>query len=164
MKEALDILILIVIANAAPVITSFIFSEQKLQPIDFGLKLKDEQALFGKSKTWSGLISSLILTSFCAYVLNYDISSGLIISTLAMAGDLISSFIKRRFKQKSSETCILLDQIPESVFPALAMKIIYSLSMIQVIAIVVSFIIIELILSAILLRYRRRKRQMINTR
>ena len=154
MKETLELLLLIVIANAAPVITSFIIPKQK--PIDFGIKLQDQQALFGQSKTWSGLISSLILTSLFAYALNYDFLIGLIISCLAMLGDLLSSFIKRRLKKQSSEACILLDQIPESVFPALAMMSIYSLSLIQVIAIVVSFIIIELILSSALLRYRRK--------
>ena len=74
-----------------------------------------------------------------------------------MCGDLFSSFIKRRLKKHSSENCIPLDQIPESIFPALAMKTIYSLSLIQVIVIVFSFIIIELVLSDILLRYRKRK-------
>lgn len=157
MKETLDILILIVIANAAPVITRFIFSEKNLLAIDFGLKLKDQQALFGKTKTWAGIISSLSLTSICAYLLNYDISSGLIISSLAMTGDLLTSFIKRRLKKQSSESCLLLDQIPESVLPALAMKNLYSLSLIQLIVIIVSFIIIELILSTTLLRYRKRK-------
>ena len=147
MKETAEILILILVANATPVLFSFIFSHRLSLAIDFGLRLKDRQYLFGNTKTWRGLFSSLIITAIVSVLMDYDISMGLMIAALAMSGDLVSSFIKRRLKKAPSSKALLLDQIPESLFPALGVMLVVSLSLIQVMVIIVIFIIMELALS-----------------
>ena len=45
---------------------------------------------------------------------------GALVAASAMAGDCLSSFIKRRFGLEPSEMTLGLDQVPESLFPAVA--------------------------------------------
>lgn len=127
-------------------------------PIDLGLKLKDQQYLFGKTKTWRGLVTSLIATALVSFFITGSFQAGLLVASLAMSGDLLSSYIKRRLRKESSSEAFLLDQIPESLFPALGMMLIIKLELIQVIEIVIAFTIIERTLSQVLYRLGIRKR------
>jgi len=158
MKEIGEVLVLILVANGTPVIASYLFSHRMSLPIDFGLRLNDQQYLFGLTKTWRGLFSSLIITSIVSDFMGYGIYYGLLIALLAMSGDLVSSFIKRRFKKASSAKVLLLDQLPESFFPALGMMQVISLSLIQVMVITAVFTIMELVLSYLLYQIGVRKR------
>lgn len=153
MIEPLEILLLIVIANSAPVAARLIFSHYGSTSIDLGHRLKDGQYLFGSTKTWRGLLSAIILTSLFTCLLDDTIISGLIISISAMLGDLLSSFIKRRLSIPSSKNVILLDQLPESLFPVLIYALsIRPLELIEVIVIITLFIIIDSGLSTLLNR------------
>ena len=156
MKDALEVLLLIVVANAAPVIAALIFSNHGTLAIDFGKKLKDQQYIFGVTKTWRGLLSSILITSLTAMVLGFSYITGVYIAVFSMLGDLLSSFIKRRFKKNSSTRIIFLDQIPESLLPVIFMTQLIMLNLMQAIAIIISFIIIELILSTLFLRFYTR--------
>ncbi|MDH5425488.1 MAG: CDP-archaeol synthase [Gammaproteobacteria bacterium] len=158
MKEIAEVLLLILVANGSPVIVSFLFSHRLSLPVDFGLKLKDQQYLFGKTKTWRGLIMSLALTASVSVLLDGEYYIGLLISLLAMTGDLFSSFIKRRLKKASSSEMLLLDQLPESVLPAVMMMSVIPLNLTQVIAIVIAFYIIERMVSKMLFKIGIRKR------
>lgn len=154
MLETIEILLLITLANAAPVLASLLFTTHGTLAIDAGYKLKDGQYILGQTKTWRGLISSLLVTTIVASFLfpgpTIEASLiGILISLFAMSGDLMSSFIKRRLKLPSSTRVIFLDQIPESLVPALALNFIYPLNLIQVIIIVCSFIMIEMILTSV---------------
>ena len=158
MTETLNILLLILVANGAPVMVSYLVSHKLSLPVDFGYKLKDQQYIFGNTKTWRGLNSSLFLTGVMALLLGYDFGFGLVIAVLAMSGDLISSFIKRRLKKESSSQVLLLDQLPESVLPVMILLWLNRIDLTQVIVIVVSFFIIELVLSSALFHLGVRKR------
>ncbi|MBE9560221.1 MAG: CDP-archaeol synthase, partial [Proteobacteria bacterium] len=72
-------------------------------------------------------------------------------------GDLGSSFIKRRLSMQPSSMAPLLDQVPESFFPAFMMMHTFNLNISSVILLVLIFIIIELALSHILYKYGIRK-------
>lgn len=157
MEEIVKILLLILVANGAPVLISYLFSHRVSLPIDFGLQLKDQQPLFGTTKTWRGIIASITATVAVAYLLYHEFAIGLSIALLAMCGDLFSSFIKRRLKKPPGSKMLLLDQLPESLFPTLLMLYLNHIDLIQVIVIVVGFIIIELLLSVLLFRFGIRK-------
>lgn len=151
MIHTLEILLLIVLANAAPVIARLVFTNRASTSIDLGFMLQDKQYLFGQTKTWRGLIASLTLTTLIAYLLDYAIVTGLIISISAMLGDLLSSFIKRRLQKQSSTNVLFLDQVPESLFPVLVYSsTVHTLELMEVIVIIIFFIIIELGLSNLL--------------
>jgi len=152
------LLLLIIVANASPIITRKLLKDKWDYAIDFNMNFIDGQPLLGASKTWRGLVSSLLITSIVGLIFGYSISTGLFIALLAMAGDLSSSFIKRRFRQPCSSRALLLDQIPESLFPALAMMNPFNLDLPLVIILIILFILFELGISRILFALGIRKR------
>lgn len=158
MDAVLQVLLLIIIANAAPVLMSYLFSHRESSAIDAGLNLPDGKRLFGPTKTWRGLIASAVMTIALAFLINLPVLSGLLISITAMCGDLTSSFIKRRLGYAPSSQVIVLDQLLESLFPAIAGSWFWPLDLMQVIIIVVSFLILEIVLSKLLYKIGVRKR------
>ncbi len=156
--EFFHLLLLIVIANGTPILSRRLFNDKFNLAIDFGLKLADNNPLFGTSKTWRGAISSLITTAAFSWLLGYPAITGLLIAAFAIVGDLLSSFIKRRMAMESSSMAPLLDQVPESLLPAIMTMHTFNLTITSIILIVLIFIIIELVLSHILYKYGIRKR------
>jgi CDP-2,3-bis-(O-geranylgeranyl)-sn-glycerol synthase len=113
-------------ANMAPVLTKNGFKELKI-PIDFNLKF-EKQPIFGKHKTFRGLIFGTIFAiaiSFIQYSLHnagiltnlelFDYSNWLTIGFLlgfgAILGDLAKSFFKRRLDIKPGRPFIPFDQL-----------------------------------------------------
>ena len=155
---SIQLLLLIIIANAAPVLARAIFADKFALAVDFGKKLPDGEPVFGGSKTWRGIISSLLLTSLAALVLGHAVTTGALIACYAVAGDLFSSFIKRRLHMEPSSMAPLLDQVPESLLPALMMMGTFRLDLVAVAVVVFCFIIAELILSFIFFKLGIRNR------
>ena len=156
--EFLPLLLLIIIANGAPILIRKLLNNSFKLAVDFGQKLPDKNRLFGSSKTWRGITAALLATSAAAWLLGYSPQTGLLIAVYAILGDLSSSFIKRRLSMKPSSMAPLLDQVPESLFPAFMMMHTFNLDISSVILLVLIFIIIELVLSHILYRYGIRKK------
>lgn len=152
-----DLLILILVANGSPVIARYLLSNRLAWPVDFAASFNNRR-LLGNSKTWRGIASSLVLTVIVAKLLGYEVETGLLISTTAMLGDLLSSLIKRRLAMPSSSMAPLLDQVPESLFPALLMADAFSLDVLEIVVVVASFIVLELLLSRQLYKMGVRRR------
>lgn len=142
-----DLLLLILIANGTPVIARNLFRDRFNWPLDMQYKLADRQPVLGPSKTWRGLLTSLGFTSFCAAFMGYEPQTGFVIALFSLLGDAVSSFFKRRLGKPSSSMFLLVDQIPESLLPALVLADDFQLSMLQVLLLVAIFVIMELILS-----------------
>ncbi|MDP1969574.1 MAG: CDP-archaeol synthase, partial [Methylobacter sp.] len=87
---------LLVVANGTPVLINKTLSTHWAWPVDNGLKLRDGRRLFGGTKTWRGLCSAILFTTLAAILSGIDLLTGVLFGTLAMAGDLLTSFIKRR--------------------------------------------------------------------
>ena len=113
----LQLLILLVVANGTAVVAKKLFGATLARPLDGGALLGDGQPIFGPSKTIRGIVVSLLATSMCAAVMGLGWGVGILVATFAMAGDLFSSFVKRRLHLPSSSMAIGLDHIPESLFP-----------------------------------------------
>ncbi len=154
----LQLLLLLIIANGTPILTRLAFRKHGGKPVDGGMNLRDGQPLFGASKTWRGLIAAILLTPAAALIIGLDLISGLLIALMAMAGDLFSSFLKRRLGMKPSSQALGLDQIPESILPALVIAPRLQLSASEILIIVLLFFFIELGLSQLLFRIGIRKR------
>jgi len=101
--------------------------------------LSDGHPLLGRSKTWRGVASAIVLATCVAFLIGLPWWLGVIIAASAMAGDGLSSFVKRRLGLDPSSMTVGLDQIPESLLPALACAAYLSLSPIDVLAIVLVF-------------------------
>ena len=152
------LLILITIANGAPVIAQRIWGEKGSQPIDFDSLWYDERPVFGPSKTFRGLICSLAATAVIAPMLRLDWKIGLVAGAAAMVGDLLSSFTKRRFGLTAGARATGLDQIPESLIPALLCAEQLDLSWLDVLLVACAFFVGELIFSRVLYRLHIRRR------
>jgi CDP-2,3-bis-(O-geranylgeranyl)-sn-glycerol synthase len=143
-------LLLLFAANAAPVIAKRAFGEFLAAPIDGGLKLPDGYPLFGRSKTVRGIVVSILCTAALAALIGIGLKTGAFIAAMAMIGDLVSSFIKRRLGLRPGSGAVGLDQIPESLFPALAYQNVFGLRTAEVFLITLSFLTCELAFSSLL--------------
>ncbi|MEE9494057.1 MAG: CDP-archaeol synthase [Gammaproteobacteria bacterium] len=158
MPVELILLLLLLIANGAPVITRVLLHDWMNFPLDGGYRFFDQQPLFGSSKTVRGILAAIIATAVAATLMGLSISQGALIGAMAMLGDLFSSFCKRRMKFAPSSMALGLDQIPESLFPLLAVKTIFGLGWNSIAMLVIAFIILELLLSQLLFRLNIRRR------
>ena len=158
LMQELKLLLIIIIANGAPIIAHWLFKSWYAFPLDFGVHFTDGKPLFGSSKTIRGIFFAMVFSIIVAIALGFSWEIGLIIGAVAMLGDLFSSFIKRRLGLKPSSQAIGLDQIPESLFPLLAVSPIIGLEWQQILKLVFIFFVFELVFSRLLYRFNIRKR------
>ena len=127
-------------------------------PIDGNTRFVDGRPLLGPSKTIRGIVVSLLVTALGAPLIGLQFEIGLLVAAAAMAGDLVSSFLKRRFGLAPSSKATGLDQIPEALFPLLACRSVLSLTAIDIAAGCVIFFVGEILLSHLFFRLRLRDR------
>lgn len=152
--EFIQLLLLIIIANGAPVLARIIFGDHLNSPVDFGFVLPDNHPVFGSSKTWRGIFAALLMTSVAASLMNCPFATGFLIASYAVTGDLSSSFIKRRFSMAPSSKAPILDQVPESLLPAFMMMRIFDLELWSVLLLSFIFLIIDMVMTYILYHWR----------
>jgi hypothetical protein len=149
---------LLIIANGAPVIVNKILGIRYNWPIDCKLGLSDGRRVFGDTKTWRGFCSSVGATFAIAPLLNIDPLIGGSFGALAMVGDLLASFIKRRLERHESSQARGLDTVPESFLPIWFLKDPLTLATVDLILIIGVFFLIEEFLSPILYKLNIRMR------
>ena len=154
----LKFVLLVAIANGTPVIAEKLLGRFLSYPLDMGKTFIDGRPIFGSSKTIRGIVVAVLAASASAPVLGVPWPTGFLIGVAAMAGDLASSFIKRRMGRPPSSRALGLDQIPESLLPALACKSLLALTVADVILIVALFSVGELVLSRLLFKLHIRDR------
>ena len=152
----LQLLVLVTLANGAPIVVKKIFGPRFSFPLDAGTIFFDGRPLFGPSKTIRGIVVSILVTAASAPLIGLDLTIGAIVAGAAMAGDLFSSFVKRRLNLPPSGQALVLDQVPESLFPMLACRDALSLTIADIALGVGIFFIGALILSRLLFRARLR--------
>ncbi len=91
----LKLLVLIIVANLAPVIGQTLLRNRFAYPLDLGLRFLDGRPLLGSSKTWRGYLFTIPITILCAWAEGLDMATGLVFSLSALVGDSLTSFIKR---------------------------------------------------------------------
>ncbi|QWG17374.1 CDP-archaeol synthase [Bradyrhizobium sediminis] len=148
----LQAMILLTLANGTPVVAKRVFGPSFALPLDGGLTFFDGRPLFGPSKTIRGIVFSILVTALGAPLLGLDWSVGAIAAAAAMAGDLCSSFVKRRLNFPPSSQALGLDQLPESLLPLLACRAALALTAVDIALGVGLFFVGELILSWVLYR------------
>ncbi len=153
-----ELLILLAVANGAPVIAKRMFGPRYARPIDANRTFLDGRPLLGPSKTYRGILASLLLTGPAALALGLGLGVGLLVAVGAMAGDLVSSFAKRRLGLASSTQATGLDQIPEALVPLLACRSALSLTTAEIAAGCALFLVGEVLLSRVLFRLHVRDR------
>ena len=145
-------LVLLVIANGAPLIINKVLGNRWSWPVDKGLNLSDGQRLLGSAKTWRGLCSALYFTTVVAILFGIEPLTDALFGALAMTGDLLASFIKRRLMRAESSRARGLDTVPESLLPLCLLKDSLTLNLIDITLIVGLFFLIEEFVSPVLYR------------
>jgi hypothetical protein len=158
MPIELDLLLLTAVANGAPAIVRNLFGQRFAYPIDADMHLTNGQPVLGPSKTWRGLAASAIATAALAPLLGFPWKLGVLIAVCAMLGDALSSFIKRRLRIAPKGHAPVLDQVPESLLPLLAVQSALSLSWLSIVVVVSAFVAVHLTLSPLLFRLHIRDR------
>ena len=153
----LQLLFLIIVANGAPIIGRWLVNGRWATPLDAGVVFIDGLPLLGTTKTYRGVVSAILATSLCGIIMGLPWDIGFMVSLLAMMGDCLSSFVKRRLNLPSSSMALGLDQIPESLLPLLGVWQPLSLTWEGIAATVAGFFIVELGLSGILYKLHIRK-------
>ena len=148
----LSLLALLLLVNGAPALLALLWGGALAPPLDGGRRWRDGRPVFGKAKTWRGLVAALVLTPPAAWALGWGWGLGLAIALGAMAGDLIASFTKRRLGLKSSAAVPLLDQVPETLIPALLAKGTMGLNWLDLGLAVTAFTLIDLLVTPLLKR------------
>jgi CDP-2,3-bis-(O-geranylgeranyl)-sn-glycerol synthase len=145
----LQLLFLIIVANGSPIIGRWIMNGFWEMPIDGGALFIDGRPILGTSKTYRGLACSLAGTLLAGALVGLSWKISLAMSLLAMVGDCLSSFVKRRLGYPSGAKAFGLDQIPESLLPMLGMWNVLNLSALGLGLTVMMFVVVELVLSPI---------------
>ena len=155
---ALQVLVLLTVANGGPVLATRLLGRQWAWPLDGGLHAWDGRPLFGTSKTVRGIVVAVVLTAVAAAVMGLDWRLGALFGTTSMAGDLFSSFLKRRMGIQSSGQAMGIDQIPEALFPLLACYRLLGLDPPGVALLVILFTVAQIVMSPVMYALGIRRR------
>ena len=125
---SLKILVLLWGVNFTPPLLSHFFEDAWGEPLDGGRLWRDGKPLFGPHKTRRGVAGSLATGAALSLLIGFPVWLGFVCSALSMAGDLASSFIKRRMDLKSGSLAPGLDQAFEGLLPFAALTPCFSLT------------------------------------
>ena len=139
-----QLLLLLGIANSAPIVAKRWLGARWAWPLDGGLRLRDGRPLLGPSKTVRGVLVAVAACMICAPLLGLPLVVGALIGAGAMAGDALSSFIKRRMAIESSGQAFGIDQGLESLLPLLAVQHLLDLSLLDIAAVTLAFVVLEI--------------------
>ncbi|MBL8527070.1 MAG: CDP-archaeol synthase [Burkholderiales bacterium] len=154
----LRVMVLLGIANGAPIIATRLLGARFAAPLDGGLRLGDGAPLFGDSKTIRGVVASLGCTALAAPLLGFDWVTGAGFAAASLAGDLLSSFLKRRWKLEPHAEAFGVDQIPEALLPLVVFKSQLGLTLLEIVVLLAAFVTLASLLSQLLFRLNIRDR------
>jgi CDP-2,3-bis-(O-geranylgeranyl)-sn-glycerol synthase len=158
MANAAILLGLLCVANGVPLLLRLVLGQRLAAPLDAGLTLPDGHPLFGRTKTLRGVVASVGGTACAAWLVGLQPLMGTGIAAAAMAGDLVSSFIKRRLRLRPSHDMPGLDQIPESLLPALLYRDALEVSGPALGVVLAVFLVTDLLATAALHRWNRHEK------
>jgi CDP-2,3-bis-(O-geranylgeranyl)-sn-glycerol synthase len=154
----LQLTILLALANGAPLVAAGLLGTRGAYPLDGGQTFRDGAPLLGASKTVRGVAAGILASTAGALLVGLPGHLGAVVGAGAMVGDALSSFIKRRLGLPPSSRATGLDQIPESLLPLLACRLMVPLTALDIAATVAIFFFGEIILSRALYRAHLRDR------
>lgn len=151
-------LTLLAVANTIPVIATKLLGAHFAWPLDAGFTFIDRRPLFGQSKTLRGLVLSIVGTAAVAPFIGLQAKTGALVAAVALSGDLMSSFVKRRLNLPSGGRATGLDQLPEALLPLLVLSRILDLTLVEIVVATVIFFVGEVLLSQLFYRLHLRDR------
>src|ERR1700680_3820099 len=107
--RSLQLLVLMTLANATPIVANKVFGPRFARSLDSGIIFFDGRPLFGPSKTIRGIVASILITTASGPLIGLDLTIGAIVAGAAMAGGFFSRFVKRRLNFPPSSPGLCLD-------------------------------------------------------
>ncbi|HLT12562.1 MAG TPA: CDP-archaeol synthase [Marinobacter sp.] len=153
----LELFVMLVLANGAPVVVARLMHHRGNWPVDAGRLWPDGRPVFGPSKTWRGLVSGTLSCLLFAAWVGPGAWFGAAFGLMALFGDLLSSFLKRRMGLGSSARALWLDQLPEAVLPMLMAWLWLPLQLWAAAAVAMLFAVSNMLVSPLLYRLGIRK-------
>jgi CDP-2,3-bis-(O-geranylgeranyl)-sn-glycerol synthase len=114
---AVRALVMIGVASTVPWLVGRVLGERWAAPLDCGYSLWDGKRLFGSHKTWRGLIAGIGACTIVGAAFGLDAFVGAGIGAAALAGDALSSALKRRLQFPPGSEVLGVDQLPEALLP-----------------------------------------------
>lgn len=147
MEPVIRGILFLLVVNALPALAHVALGDRLRTPVDCGYLWRDQKTLFGKNKTIRGLVVSVAGGMALMGLLQQPWWVGGFAALLAMAGDLATSFVKRRWGLASGRAVFGFDQLLESLLPLLFLAPIMHLSLGQSAIILFLFILVAYIFS-----------------
>lgn len=119
MADVFRIVLFLLLVNGLPPLAAILLHQRWERPIDGNRLCRDGQPLLGSHKTFRGLAAGILGGLIGAPLIGAAWWAGAILGLLAMIGDMLSSFIKRRQAITCGRSSFLLDQLFESLLPLL---------------------------------------------
>ena len=118
MKDAAVLLVFMLWVNVLPPLANVLWGDRLAYPLDAGKAWRDGRSLLGPHKTLRGVLVSVAggVAAFPLLGVSWWVAGAA--ALLAMCGDLLSSFVKRRLDYPSGEPVPVLDQAFEGLLPA----------------------------------------------
>lgn len=152
-----EALILLLVANGTPVLARKILGDYPAWPLDANYIAADGNPLLGKSKTLRGILLAVCATAITAEFFGLGWQLGALFGALSMAGDLFSSFSKRRLGMPSGSQAPGLDQVPEALLPLAVCAAPLGLHWFEVVIVAGLFWLLEVLISRVLYSLNIRK-------
>lgn len=141
------------VANMAPIFAKKLNIFNNLaKPIDQG------SGVLGNNKTWRGLLAGVLAGAIAASVayLLYPLSNsflaagflGFMLGIVALVGDALGSFVKRKLKIKPGEMLPIIDQLDWVIPSIILIFLFYKISLTIIIQALFAFLIITLVFSS----------------
>jgi CDP-2,3-bis-(O-geranylgeranyl)-sn-glycerol synthase len=109
--------LMIAAASSVPWAVGRVCGNRWAWPLDCDLTLWDGERLFGAHKTWRGLVAGIVASTVVGWALGPGWLVGCGVGALALAGDTLSSAVKRRMNRRPGAEIPGLDQVPEALLP-----------------------------------------------
>jgi CDP-2,3-bis-(O-geranylgeranyl)-sn-glycerol synthase len=150
MEKEIPALLLLLVAHGGPLLVRMVWPGAPLgMPLDGGRRLADGRPLLGSSKTVRGVLVMSLAPAVMAPLVGLPFAVGLLLGLLCAAGDLGTSFVKRRLGLAPGAMALGLDQLPEALLPLLACKPLLGLGWGQVLLVALLFMAADLLISRI---------------
>ncbi|NPA94836.1 MAG: CDP-archaeol synthase [Thermodesulfobacteria bacterium] len=146
------LLVLLGVANTMPIVAWHLFKDRFSLPVDFNKTFFDGRPILGPHKTWRGLIASVTGSAIAALLLGVCYLDGIYLAIWSMAGDMFTSFVKRRIGLSSGARFTGFDQAVESFLPVAVMKDRLGITWLDCLLITFIFTIVEIWISPFLFR------------
>ncbi|MFO8153216.1 CDP-archaeol synthase [Thioalkalivibrio sp.] len=127
-----ELVLFLVWVNFVPFLIHVLLGDRAAAPLDGGLRWRDGRDLLGPNKTWRGVVAGVLAGAAAGPLVGVGWQIGALAALLAMVGDLLTSFVKRRLDRESGAAMFGLDQGLETLLPALLLAPAMGLGLLEV--------------------------------